>query len=638
VPSLAGSKLDKYQIVEEVGHGGMAVVYRGNDTVLEREVAVKVLHAHLADREESRARLQREALAVAKLRHDNILEIFDYSGGGTEESYIVTEFIHGPTMRQWVDERLDPRPTVAAMIVHRLCLALCEAHRSGIVHRDIKPENVMVRERDGVLKLMDFGIAQIIDDQKLTLTGQLIGSPAYMAPELISGRPLDQRTDLFSLGILLYQLATGKLPFSGRNPHEVLNRIADGDYPPPATLCPLVDRDLETIIAVSLATNPDERFQSAETFAKELEAYLDEMGVTPSPDELKAYFTEPEGYVRELDERVATTLMSRAAAASEQGHTARAVALLGRVLEIDAEHAGARALLDKVRRRERRLRQVLVAAGALALTGLVAAGVMLVPEGAMSTRVAAATPERPAEDASTKAEGGGSSVPREPETAEGPLATMPSEGAPRDSGPERRPDDADSGGKPDPERTKVEVQPVGVRPPTRRPRRTNPTPAAPAGFRCTLRIENIPFNTARNHKLQVGRNSPREIDSLLMTLQLDKATLVSLTGGNWGGTKRLTADACAKGEVKLVARPRPARVRIKGAPAKTTVKCLAGCAKADLNKNQVADNELRAIPLSGSGSHRIRLHLQAEGYKDKTIERMVHPGTQSLPVKLDPRK
>ena len=197
MPSLAGSKLDKYRIVEEVGHGGMAVVYRGHDTVLEREVAVKVLHAHLADREESRARLQREALAVAKLRHDNILEIFDYSGGTAAESYIVTEFIHGPTMRQWVDERLDPRPTVAAMIVHRLCLALHEAHRAGIVHRDIKPENVMVRERDGVLKLMDFGIAQIIDDQKLTLTGQLIGSPAYMAPELISGRPLDQRTDLF---------------------------------------------------------------------------------------------------------------------------------------------------------------------------------------------------------------------------------------------------------------------------------------------------------------------------------------------------------------------------------------------------------------------------------------------------------
>src|SRR5690606_789025 len=154
-------------------------------------------------------------IAVAKLRHDNILEIFDYSGPQAAESYIVTEFIHGPTLKEWIDESLEPRPAVAAMIVHRLCLALGHAHKSAIVHRDIKPENVMIRKQDGVIKLMDFGIAQIIDNQKLTLTGQLIGSPAYMAPELISGKPLDVRTDLFSLGILLYQLATGELPFSG---------------------------------------------------------------------------------------------------------------------------------------------------------------------------------------------------------------------------------------------------------------------------------------------------------------------------------------------------------------------------------------------------------------------------------------
>src|SRR5690606_30960548 len=213
--TLVGTQLDKYQLLEEVGHGGMAVVYRAHDSVLQREVAVKVLHAHLADREESKLRLQREAIAVAKLRHDNILEIFDYSGPQAPDSYIVTEFIHGPTLREWIDDSLDPRPAVAALIIHRLCLALGHAHRSGIIHRDIKPENVMIRVDDGCLKLMDFGIAQLLDNQKLTMTGQLIGSPAYMAPELISGRPLDARTDLFSLGIILYQLATGELPFTG---------------------------------------------------------------------------------------------------------------------------------------------------------------------------------------------------------------------------------------------------------------------------------------------------------------------------------------------------------------------------------------------------------------------------------------
>ena len=139
MPNLAGTQIGKYDMLEEVGHGGMAVVYRGMDRVLKREVAVKVLHPHLADRQESRARLEREAIAVAKLRHENILEIFDYSGPEAEASYIVSEFIHGMTLKRWVDERLDPRPAVAALIVHRLCQALQHAHRSGIVHRDIKP-------------------------------------------------------------------------------------------------------------------------------------------------------------------------------------------------------------------------------------------------------------------------------------------------------------------------------------------------------------------------------------------------------------------------------------------------------------------------------------------------------------------
>lgn len=627
MPSLAGSKLDKYEIVEEVGHGGMAVVYRGNDTVLEREVAVKVLHSHLADREESRARLQREALAVAKLRHDNILEIFDYSGGDVDESYIVTEFIHGPTMRQWVDDELDPRPTVAAMIVHRLCLALCEAHRSGIVHRDIKPENVMVRKRDGVLKLMDFGIAQIIDDQKLTLTGQLIGSPAYMAPELISGRPLDQRTDLFSLGILLYQLATGTLPFSGRNPHEVLNRIADGDYPPPATICPLVDRDLETIIAVSLATSPDERYQSAETFAKELEAYLEEMGVTPSPDELKAYFTDPDGYIRELDERVAVTLMERAKTASEQGHTARAVALLGRVLEIDNEHTGARALLEKVRRRERRLRQVLVGAGALALTGLVAAGVMLAPEGSMSSRVASAAGEQassvdtPKEPIPAKR-----SEPKEsrPLSTQPDPATMPS----TSPAPEPEPDTSDTA-EPKP----ADVQPVGSKP-GRRPKRVSPEAEAPATFECMLELENIPLSTARNHKLALGKTREK-IDTKRTKLTLEKPTSASLTGGTWRGSARLTPELCAAGTVKLNATPMDAVVTIKGAPKGTSVFCLEGCKPEDLNQAQLADQPLQPIPIDEkAGVQKIRLQFKAPEHETRVVTRKVYPGAQKVPANM----
>ncbi|HEY0135761.1 MAG TPA: serine/threonine-protein kinase, partial [Nannocystis sp.] len=367
--NLVGTKLDKYEIQSEVGHGGMAVVYRGLDTVLNREVAVKVLHPHMAAREESRARLRREALTVARLRHENILEIYDYSGENAVESFLVTEFIHGMTLREWLDTRWRPRPALAAMVVHRLCVALGHAHKIGIVHRDIKPENVMIRS-DGCLKLMDFGIAQIIDHQKLTMTGQLLGSPAYMAPELISGKPIDARTDLFAVGIMLYQLATGALPFSGRNPHEVLSRIADAEYPKACTVCPLVDDELEAIIAKALAREPDLRYQSAEDFARELERYLEEVGIPASQEEVIGYFIDCDRYVDQLDKRVCTTLMTRAETAARAGHSARAIRLLGRVLELEKDQKQAKSMLSRLRTRERTVKRLMVGAAAVGLTAL----------------------------------------------------------------------------------------------------------------------------------------------------------------------------------------------------------------------------------------------------------------------------
>src|SRR3954467_1034914 len=160
--SLVGRQIGRYRILEQLGQGGMSVVYKGLDTTLDREVAVKVLHPHLAGRVESRKRLEREAKAVARLHHPNILEVFDYSGEAANEAFLVTEYIRGQTLRQFItDEALQP-PEVAAMVVHELASALAHAHEAGILHRDLKPENVMVRE-DGVLKLMDFGIAKILD-------------------------------------------------------------------------------------------------------------------------------------------------------------------------------------------------------------------------------------------------------------------------------------------------------------------------------------------------------------------------------------------------------------------------------------------------------------------------------------------
>jgi tRNA A-37 threonylcarbamoyl transferase component Bud32 len=350
---MTGRQLEKYTLLEEVGQGGMAVVYRGVDTVLDREVAVKILHPHLAKEEESKQRFQREAHAVAKLRHDNILEIFDYSGLDSDESYIVTEFIHGQTLKDFLARNPISHPEIAAMLLVEVCKALGHAHGTGIIHRDIKPENIMIR-RDGRVKLMDFGIAQMVDVQKLTVTGQLLGSPAYMAPELVQGRPLDFRSDVFSLGTLLYQLCTGELPFKGRNPHEVLKRIADGNFVTPEVANPVVDSKMGRIVRKALAHEPDARYQQVDGLREALMAFLADVDIDSPRKELAAYFADTAAYSRSLQKRVVAALLKkgRAALAHEKGKAA-ALTLLDRCLCADPRNETALLLLSQISRQRR---------------------------------------------------------------------------------------------------------------------------------------------------------------------------------------------------------------------------------------------------------------------------------------------
>ena len=268
---IIGRVLSRYRILDEVGRGGMAVVYRGMDEALGREVAVKVLHIHLSDDTESRARLRREAQAVAKLRHDNILEIFDFAGEGEKESFIVTEFIRGQTLTAFLAKHRIPVPEMAALVAAEVAGALAHAHRYGVIHRDVKPENVMIRD-DGRVKLTDFGIAQIVDKERLTATGQLIGSPAYLAPELVEGGRVDFRTDVFAVGIVLYRMMTGQLPFNGRNPHEVMKKIVEGRFMPPDQLNPLVGTQLARIVGRALAQKPADRYPGMTELAQDLAA------------------------------------------------------------------------------------------------------------------------------------------------------------------------------------------------------------------------------------------------------------------------------------------------------------------------------------------------------------------------------
>jgi tRNA A-37 threonylcarbamoyl transferase component Bud32 len=361
---------ERYTLIEEVGQGGMAVVYRAQDETLKRQVAIKVLHQHLAGEPESRARLEREAQAVAKLRHDNILEIFDYSGLDSTNAYIVTEFIDGQTLKQFLDGHALGFSEIAALITSEVCRALAHAHAAGVIHRDVKPENVMIR-RDGLIKLMDFGIAQILDFQRMTVTGQLLGSPAYMAPEIIEGKPLDFRTDVFSVGIMLYLLATGALPFAGKNPHEVLRRITEGKFADPRSLRHGVDQVLARMITRALARRPEDRYPDVARLADDLATYLREAGLGDVRAELGLHFADPAGYEAALPRRLAAALTASAEAHLAAGRRVKALELWNRVLGFDPENPTVTAALRRLEGR-RRLRAAAV--GATMTAALAGAG------------------------------------------------------------------------------------------------------------------------------------------------------------------------------------------------------------------------------------------------------------------------
>lgn len=349
-----GQVLDKYELLERVGQGGMAIVYRGLDRSLKRTVAIKVLHKHLADYQEARGRFEREAQAVAKLRHENILEIFDYAAHEDAEAYIVTEFIDGQTLKQFVTERPITFPEVGAMVMLQVCRALAHAHAAGILHRDVKPENIMIRS-DGVVKLMDFGISHMVDLERLTVTGQLLGSPAYMAPEHVEGRPLDFRTDVFAAGIVLYQLTVGKLPFEGKNPHEVLKRIAECRFVDPRQANPRIGNRLGRIMLRAMAASPGDRYPAIGEMVLALEAYLDESGIAHDKvaGELARYFQAPASYEQALKDRLVDHLTRHGQALLAGGDQAPALDVFDRVLTIDPDNAKVLAILDGINRRAR---------------------------------------------------------------------------------------------------------------------------------------------------------------------------------------------------------------------------------------------------------------------------------------------
>ncbi len=356
---VIGSTLDKYEVLEKVGEGGMATVYRGRHATLNRDVAIKVLHPHLSSSSRNRKRFAREARAIEHLRHPNILEIFDYSGLDAEECYIVTEFVSGETLSSllWRRGRL-PSELVAA-IGRDLARALAYAHREAILHRDLKPDNVMVRG-DGTIKLMDFGIARFLDESQVTMTGALVGSPAFMSPEQAREGKLDTRSDLFSLGTVLFYLVTGTLPFAGSNPSVILKNVIEANRPNVAELAPTISASLADVIERLLSTDRDGRFPTADDVVAALGKVLEESGVDPEqePWSIYAYTVEPEAWERRLDAHLREHLLSGGKALLARGDHLAALRMFNRLLSMDGENAEVLALVQGLHGQVRPRRRV----------------------------------------------------------------------------------------------------------------------------------------------------------------------------------------------------------------------------------------------------------------------------------------
>ena len=264
------SHLGRYQIVSELGQGAMGVVYKATDPLIDRIVAIKTINLGLAqeEKDEYEGRFYQEAKAAGRLSHPNIVTIYDVGKSG-EVAYIAMEFLQGRELRDILNDGQTLPVRQVLDIVIQVALGLAYAHEHGIVHRDVKPSNIMVI-RDGHVKITDFGIARMESASVRTQTGMVLGSPKYMSPEQVMGKLIDQRSDIFSLGVMLYEMLTGKAPFVGENVNAIMYQTLNGVPPPPCTVNSAVPDMLNFIVAKALAKGLDDRYQNAKDFADDL--------------------------------------------------------------------------------------------------------------------------------------------------------------------------------------------------------------------------------------------------------------------------------------------------------------------------------------------------------------------------------
>ncbi len=280
------SQLGRYEVMSELGQGAMGVVYKARDPLIDRIVAIKTINLGLAqeEKDEYEGRFYQEARAAGRLNHPNIVTIYDVGKSG-DIAYIAMEFLQGCELRDLMREHEKLPVDQVLDMVAQVASGLSYAHEHEIVHRDIKPSNIMVI-RDGHVKITDFGIARMASSAVRTQTGMVLGSPKYMSPEQVMGRVIDQRSDIFSLGVMLYEMLTGEAPFMGENVNAIMFKTLNYVPAAPSTLNDKVPEMLNFIVAKALAKGLDDRYQNAKDFAADLRACRETMPRSDRPVEI----------------------------------------------------------------------------------------------------------------------------------------------------------------------------------------------------------------------------------------------------------------------------------------------------------------------------------------------------------------
>ncbi len=275
---LVGAMLDgRYRVEARIASGGMSTVYRGLDTRLDRPVALKVMEARFAGDAQFLTRFQREARAIARLKDPGLVAIYDQGHDGNHP-FLVMELIEGGTLRELLRER-GPMPPHAVVAVLRPVLSgLGVPHQSGLVHRDVKPENVLISDA-GEVKLVDFGLVRAIAEAGITSTSIILGTAAYLSPEQVAGSPTGPRSDVYSTGVMAFELLTGTTPFQGDNALSVAHQRLDREVPPPSTLIDGVPPQFDEFIARATAIDPDGRFVDAYDMGAELDLIAEELAL-----------------------------------------------------------------------------------------------------------------------------------------------------------------------------------------------------------------------------------------------------------------------------------------------------------------------------------------------------------------------